>query len=237
MKKFLFIIAIVGAVYWWHSHRGGGGCGTAGAVECPDAALEEGVGVTLEASSVCPSAGYLCYQRRSFQVMRWPLDKGKLRIRVPVPGFLKGEQAQSVRDAVIDGLKEWDGHPFPLVIDTSKASATPDFAVTWVSSDSDAGQAGHVVQRGMPDGKRLRYSAGDLTIVVPQSDTGPIPLERIRATAAHELGHALGLGHSDEANDLMYYQYRRDGGRVIPTARDFQTVDALYALPNGAMVR
>lgn len=236
MKKFLFVVAILGAVYWWHSHRGGG-CGTPGAVACPDAELEEGIGVTLNAADVCPTAGYLCYQRPSFQVMRWPLDKGKLRIRVTVPGFLKGEQAQSVRDAVIDGLKEWDGRPFPLIIDASTASPTPDLSVSWVSTKSEAGQAGHAFQRGMPDGKRLRYSAGDLTIVVPQSETGPIPLERIRATAAHELGHALGLGHSDAANDLMYYQYRRDGGRVIPTARDFQTVDALYALPNGAMVR
>src|SRR5262245_35832838 len=107
MKKFLFVLVILGAGYWWYSKPAG--CGTAGAVECPPAELEEGVGVTLEASDVCRGAGYLCVERKTFQVMRWPLDKGKLRIRVPVPDFLKGEQAQAVRDAAIDGFREWDG--------------------------------------------------------------------------------------------------------------------------------
>ena len=123
MKKFLFIVAILGAAYWWHAHRDGGECGTAGAVECPSAELEEGIGVTLEASSVCPTAGYLCYQRPSFQVMRWPLDKGKLRIHVPRPEFLNGEAWEKVRDAVVEGFKEWDGHPFPLEFDTGKRAS------------------------------------------------------------------------------------------------------------------
>jgi hypothetical protein len=237
MKKFLFIVAILGAVYWWHSHRGGGGCGTPGAVACPDAELEEGIGVTLTAADVCPTAGYLCYQRPSFQVMRWPLDKGNLRIAVPPPEFLHGETWEMVRDAVVDGFKEWDGHPFPLVIDTGKrASGSPDLTVAWVQSQADSGQVGHVRVKVMPDGKRLRYSTDDLTIVVLY-DLTPAALDRIRATASHELGHALGLMHSDSASDLMYREYPRDGGRVVPTARDFQTVEALYALPNGAMVR
>jgi hypothetical protein len=35
----------------------------------------------------------------------------------------------------------------------------------------------------------------------------------------------------------MYAQGRKDGSRASVTARDIQTVEALYALPNGAMVR
>lgn len=236
MKKFLFIVAILGAVYWWHSHRGGGGCGTPDTVACPDAALEEGVGVTLDAKDVCPTAGYLCYQRASFQVMRWPLDKGKLKIHVPRPEFLNGEAWETVRDTVVDGFKEWDGHPFPLVIDTGKLAPGSDLTVEWVQAQTDSGQVGHVRVRVMPDGKRLRFSADNLTVVV-LSELTPAALDRIRATASHELGHALGLMHSDSASDLMYHEYPRGGGRVVPTARDFQTVEALYALPNGAMVK
>ena len=234
MKKFLVIAAIAGSAYWWHSHRGG--CGTSGAVECPSAELEEGIGVTLAASEICPSSGYLCYQRTSFQVMRWPLDKGKLRIHMPRPEFLNGEVWETVRDAAIEGFREWDGHPFPLVFDTGRLASGSDIDITWQQIPVESGQIGHVRVNGMPDGKRLRYSTGGMTISVLEELT-PAALERVRATASHELGHALGLQHSDSPNDLMYYQARRDGGRVAPTARDFQTVDALYALPNGAMVK
>jgi len=235
MKKFLFIVAVLGAG-WWYMHRGGGGCGTSGAVECPSAELEEGIGVTLAASDVCPGAGYLCYQRSSFQVVRWPLDKGKLKIHAPRPDFVNGELWENVRDAVVDGFREWDGHPFPLVIDTGKLSAGADLTVSWVQSDANSGQVGHVRVNFRPDGKRLRYSADNLTIVVP-SELSPAALDRVRSTAAHELGHALGLLHSDAPRDLMYGQYPQNGGRVVPTARDFQTVDALYALPNGAKIQ
>jgi predicted Zn-dependent protease len=235
MKKFLFIVAVLG-VGWWYTHRGGGGCGTSGAVECPSAELEEGVGVTLAASDVCPTAGYLCYQRTSFQVMRWPLDKGKLKIHVPRPDFLNGEAWETLRDAVTDGFREWDGHPFPLVIDTGKLAPGSDITVSWVQSEADSGQVGHARVNVMPEGKRLRYSVSGLTIAV-MAELSPAALDRIRATASHELGHALGLQHSDAARDLMYREYPRGGGRVVPTARDFQTVEALYALPNGARIQ
>jgi len=237
MKKLLFVAGIVFAVYWFGFRGKGGECGTPGAVACPNAELEEGVGVTLNAADVCPSAGYLCYQRASFQVMRWPLDKGKLRIYLPRPEFLDAESWESVRDATIEGFKEWEGHPFPLTIESSRrTSGSPDLTITWIQSQSDSGQVGHVRYNGMPDGKRLRYSVSSMTISVFH-EINPAALDRVRATASHELGHALGLMHSDSPSDLMYAQYPRGGGRVIPTARDFETIDALYALPNGAMVR
>ena len=50
-------------------------------------------------------------------------------------------------------------------------------------------------------------------------------------TILHEIGHALGLGHSPNTNDIMYtpHQY----GQIKLSNRDINTVRWLYSLPDG----
>ena len=260
--RFVCVAAVAFAVYWFGLR---GGCGTRGAIACPAPALEEGVGVTLNAAEVCPAAGFLCPGRGSFQVARWQLDKGKLRVRVRLPDFVDAETAHQIRDAAIEGIKEWDGHPFPLVIDTSKYTLRLwDIGVVW-SEGLFTESAGLVHQRGSVDGKRFVFAVDGLAVVVPPiagegplvikptSDPGallaqvramtegqkmgPALLAQIKAIAMHEMGHALGLMHSDSEDDIMFAQFRPGVTKVRASARDLRTVDALYALPNGATVQ
>lgn len=53
-------------------------------------------------------------------------------------------------------------------------------------------------------------------------------------TILHEIGHAMGLGHSDNTNDIMYtpHQY----GVVRLSQRDIDSLIWLYSLPYGASV-
>ena len=60
-----------------------------------------------------------------------------------------------------------------------------------------------------------------------------LPPEQVLLTAAHEMGHALGLPHSDSRRDVMY---PTNTARSLSN-RDFRTVGALYRLPNGAVIR
>jgi hypothetical protein len=257
--KFLCVFAIVSAA-WWFGLRGG--CGSRGAIACPDKALEEGVGVTLDASDVCPNAGYLCDGRGAFQVMRWQLDQGKLRVRVSLPDFVEPGAAREIHAAAAEGIMAWDRHPFPIVVETGKYPLrVSDIAVAW----SEGTGAGHAALRGNIDGKRYVFAVDTVSVVVPPigapgqltitpgadpaamiaqfqrmagaQEMGPALLARIQATAMHEMGHALGLFHSRSAGDIMFPEYRAGVTEVRASARDLETVDALYKLPNGAIVQ
>jgi hypothetical protein len=253
MFKFLCVAAIAFGGYWFFLR--GPGCGGRHAVACPPAALEEGVGETLSRAEVCAASGYLCYEHTgSFRVLRWPLDKGKLRVRMRLPEFLRDDRARLLRDAAIEGIMEWDGHPFPIVIDSGKFTLRFwDVGVVWSEGMYNAA-AGQARIRAQPDGKRIIFETDGLAVVVPPimgelggfvaqargttiQDADAELLARVKAVAMHEMGHSLGLAHSDVKDDVMYFQLPQDASRVHVSARDVQTVDALYGLPNGAMVQ
>lgn len=246
--KALFLLSLVALVLWAaYSFALRPRCAPTATLPCPAPALEEGVGTMLDARDVCRGAGYLCAGRQSFQVMRWPLDTTrKLRISVPLPDFLDKGTGELLREAVLEGFREWENHPFPFEIDTSDSTLpTWDIRIVWTDA-AQGGHAGLARYDAQPKGKRVDYKSVVIQAVIPPEvrteklkprDLTKALLVLTSAIASHEMGHALGITwHSDDPNDIMFPTITMERAMRSISKRDLLTVESLYKLPNGAMV-
>src|SRR5438067_8278579 len=71
-----------------------------------------------------------------------------------------------------------------------------------------------------------------IVLNVADADGALLPDDGVFTAAAHELGHALGLGHARSADDLMYPAYT--DGRRHPSTLDLRGIRAAFGWLAGA---
>ncbi len=198
----------------------------------PTSSHEPSSAPVLSAARACRDVGYLCApldSSASMVIRRWKDFHRTMVIHVPLPAFEDPTTARQLQNAAADGILLWNGQPFPIVVDR-RGIRPAQFEVRW-SRTLTQSRLG-VAHTAWSATTGLRVLSLELTTRNPFSPSQLLGPRQVRLIAAHEMGHALGLPHSDQRRDVMY----PENTATALTARDYRTVEALYSLADGTRI-
>lgn len=214
-------------------------CDRYGAEPCGDARAEGSLPLSptplrspvLKADEACRNVAYLCAgleDGSSIQLHRWKNFTGTLVVYVPAPSGVDQGTAQRLQWAATAGIRRWNGQPFPLTVD-ERGTRPAHVTVVWANS-----LGGSVIGRANTQWSSqtgLKAMSLQLAIMSPFG-SGPVDPNQLRLTAAHEMGHILGLPHSNDTRDVMY----PTNTATSLSARDHRALEALYEFEDGTEI-
>jgi hypothetical protein len=158
---------------------------------------------------------------------RWP-ERVDQPIAVYLPeGGAPGYTVEMGR-AVEDAFSRWQrASSIPVHFRFVRDSAGAEVAVRWIER-FDSRRTGQADLMWNSRGWLLK---GTLKLATHSPSGWVLSAGAVRTVAVHEIGHLLGLGHSDDPQDVMYPTTTMHD----LTLRDRRTAGLLYALPPGSV--
>lgn len=188
--------------------------------------------ITLEYAEACRDVAYLCtgldWKDGNARAFRWSETTRLITVLVPLPAGSQS-RAREVQQAAMRGVRAWDGHPFPILVVDKDRGRPVDVTVEWMGAPP-GNQLGLTSTRWRQAGQKATLEVTSFRLALASPSSGrPLVARDIELTAAHEMGHALGLPHSDQPRDVMF----PTNTATTLSARDYRAMEALYRLPNG----
>jgi hypothetical protein len=184
--------------------------------------------------SDCREGAYLCAglaQGEDPRVLRWDRETPLIRVVVPAPPVEPRALARTLQDAAVAGFLAWQDKPFPLQVSRSDLTEA-DITVIWVERLNAAGLGRAQTEwiRAADGATRMRVTGFTLAFLNPLNPGQYLETREVQLAAAHEMGHALGLPHSNSPGDVMY----PTNTATALSAEDYRAMATLYRMVNGA---
>lgn len=163
-------------------------------------------------------------------LIRWP-DRQLQGLRVWIQGRADIPNFHPSYPVVAErAFAEWRNAGFPIRFDMVPDSAGSEIRIRWTAQFPPANGRRIGVTHKVRD--RFGWLVDAEVVVATHDSTGaPLAPALIAGVARHEVGHALGLGHSGSPSDVMYPESRTE----VISAADRATLHLLYRLPPGVV--
>ena len=159
---------------------------------------------------------------------RWADDRATHPLRVAV---LRGDGVPGFRETFLANVAwaigRWNGVGLPVWLEQSPDSVGADIVVTWADR-LDSNRTGRSDLTWQRRGPLVRVR---VTLATHLPDGRQVQPSQMVSLALHELGHAIGLGHSSVRTDALY----PETSATYLTTRDRRTATLLYAIPPGSL--